>query len=87
MHPYNLAIPVIVVEEPVLALLNNFGLGISVVILCEGVCWLNIICCDADCRICVWNAADGSLVHSLTGHTQSVSGSYSFLFSFFFNCD
>ncbi|KAG5240283.1 hypothetical protein IMY05_008G0088200 [Salix suchowensis] len=24
-----------------------------------------------DCRICVWNAADGSLVHSLTGHTQS----------------
>uniref|UniRef100_A0A7N1A992 Uncharacterized protein n=2 Tax=Kalanchoe fedtschenkoi TaxID=63787 RepID=A0A7N1A992_KALFE len=23
-----------------------------------------------DCRICVWNAADGSLVHSLTGHTQ-----------------
>ncbi|CAK7326373.1 unnamed protein product [Dovyalis caffra] len=25
----------------------------------------------ADCRICVWNAADGSLVHSLTGHTQS----------------
>ncbi|XP_038703173.1 bromodomain and WD repeat-containing protein 3 isoform X2 [Tripterygium wilfordii] len=24
-----------------------------------------------DCRICVWNAVDGSLVHSLTGHTQS----------------
>ncbi|VFQ68660.1 unnamed protein product [Cuscuta campestris] len=24
-----------------------------------------------DCRICVWNANDGSLVHSLTGHTQS----------------
>lgn len=24
-----------------------------------------------DCRICVWNAADGSLVHSLTGHTAS----------------
>ncbi|KAF3787525.1 PH-interacting protein, partial [Nymphaea thermarum] len=24
-----------------------------------------------DCRICVWNAADGSLVHSLTGHSQS----------------
>ncbi|EOY06689.1 hypothetical protein QUC31_016132 [Theobroma cacao] len=24
-----------------------------------------------DCRICVWNAADGSLVHSLTGHTDS----------------
>lgn len=24
-----------------------------------------------DCRICVWNASDGSLVHSLTGHTQS----------------
>ncbi|KAL8128476.1 hypothetical protein V2J09_017631 [Rumex salicifolius] len=24
-----------------------------------------------DCRICVWNAADGSLVHSLTGHTES----------------
>ncbi|XP_070012397.1 uncharacterized protein [Nicotiana sylvestris] len=24
-----------------------------------------------DCRICVWNAIDGSLVHSLTGHTQS----------------
>ncbi|CAI9118985.1 OLC1v1020632C1 [Oldenlandia corymbosa var. corymbosa] len=23
-----------------------------------------------DCRICVWNAADGSLVHSLTGHTD-----------------
>ena len=28
----------------------------------------------ADCRICVWNAADGSLVHSLTGHSASVSG-------------
>jgi len=27
----------------------------------------------ADCRICVWNASDGSLVHSLTGHTESVS--------------
>ncbi|CAN4113406.1 unnamed protein product [Withania somnifera] len=24
-----------------------------------------------DCRICVWNASDGRLVHSLTGHTQS----------------
>ncbi|XP_047254619.1 PH-interacting protein isoform X2 [Capsicum annuum] len=24
-----------------------------------------------DCRICVWNASDGSLVHSLTGHAQS----------------
>lgn len=24
-----------------------------------------------DCRICVWNASDGSLLHSLTGHTQS----------------
>ncbi|KAH7296782.1 hypothetical protein KP509_26G038600 [Ceratopteris richardii] len=24
-----------------------------------------------DCRICVWNAVDGSLVHSLTGHTKS----------------
>ncbi|KAL2580538.1 hypothetical protein AAZV13_15G131300 [Glycine max] len=24
-----------------------------------------------DCRICVWNASDGSLVHSLTGHTES----------------
>ncbi|XP_043720069.1 PH-interacting protein-like isoform X4 [Telopea speciosissima] len=24
-----------------------------------------------DCRICVWNAADGSLVHSLTGHSES----------------
>lgn len=28
---------------------------------------------DADCRICVWNAVDGSLVHSLTGHSESVS--------------
>lgn len=27
----------------------------------------------ADNRICVWNASDGSLVHSLTGHTASVS--------------
>ncbi|KAG4946248.1 hypothetical protein JHK87_042255 [Glycine soja] len=25
----------------------------------------------SDCRICVWNASDGSLVHSLTGHTES----------------
>lgn len=24
-----------------------------------------------DCRICVWNASDGSLVHSLIGHTES----------------
>ncbi|CAK9138914.1 unnamed protein product [Ilex paraguariensis] len=24
-----------------------------------------------DCRICVWNAVDGSLVHSLTGHNES----------------
>ncbi|XP_059659393.1 uncharacterized protein LOC132306154 isoform X2 [Cornus florida] len=24
-----------------------------------------------DCRICVWNATDGSLVHSLTGHSAS----------------
>ncbi|EEF47272.1 WD-repeat protein, putative [Ricinus communis] len=24
-----------------------------------------------DCRICVWNASDGNLVHSLTGHTAS----------------
>ena len=38
----------------------------------------NIDCkCDADCRICVWNASDGSLVHSLTGHTESVSGLFS----------
>lgn len=27
----------------------------------------------ADCRICVWNASDGSLVHSLMGHSESVS--------------
>lgn len=26
-----------------------------------------------DHRICVWNAVDGSLVHSLTGHTDAVS--------------
>ncbi|KAK9147036.1 hypothetical protein Sjap_006939 [Stephania japonica] len=26
---------------------------------------------ENDCRICVWNAVDGSLVHSLTGHTES----------------
>ncbi|CAK9145214.1 unnamed protein product [Ilex paraguariensis] len=25
-----------------------------------------------DCRICVWNASDGSLVHSLTGHSASL---------------
>ncbi|WVY89517.1 hypothetical protein V8G54_035031 [Vigna mungo] len=25
----------------------------------------------AYCRICVWNASDGSLVHSLAGHTES----------------
>ncbi|PON72397.1 Guanine nucleotide-binding protein, beta subunit [Trema orientale] len=31
-----------------------------------------------DCRICVWNAVDGSLVHSLTGHSASVSGLSSF---------
>ncbi|KAI7995143.1 hypothetical protein LOK49_LG11G01460 [Camellia lanceoleosa] len=24
-----------------------------------------------DCRICVWNASDGGLVHSLTGHSGS----------------
>lgn len=24
-----------------------------------------------DCRICVWNASDGSLVHSLIGHSES----------------
>ncbi|XP_057956949.1 uncharacterized protein LOC131150327 [Malania oleifera] len=24
-----------------------------------------------DCRICVWNAVDGNLVHSLTGHSES----------------
>ncbi|KAL5724021.1 hypothetical protein ACHQM5_007336 [Ranunculus cassubicifolius] len=24
-----------------------------------------------DCRICVWNAVDGSLVHSLNGHSES----------------
>ncbi|KAL7582189.1 hypothetical protein Lser_V15G41522 [Lactuca serriola] len=24
-----------------------------------------------DCRICVWNASDGRLVHSLTGHSES----------------
>lgn len=28
--------------------------------------------CCADCRICVWNAVDGSLVHSLTGHDKQV---------------
>lgn len=33
---------------------------------------------NVDCRICVWNAGDGSLVHSLTGHSQSVSGVYLF---------
>lgn len=26
----------------------------------------------ADHRICVWNAVDGSLVHSLTGHDKQV---------------
>lgn len=35
------------------------------------VVWLHHV--FADCRICVWNASDGSLVHSLTGHTDSVS--------------
>ncbi|VAI12289.1 unnamed protein product [Triticum turgidum subsp. durum] len=25
-----------------------------------------------DCRICVWNASDGSLVHSLIGHKESI---------------
>ena len=35
------------------------------------VCWRLL---NADCRICVWNASDGSLVHSLTGHSESVSG-------------
>jgi len=33
--------------------------------------WLHDVL--ADCRICVWNASDGSLVHSLTGHSESVS--------------
>lgn len=28
---------------------------------------------SVDCRICVWNASDGSLVHSLIGHKESVS--------------
>lgn len=40
---------------------------------------LQILCrclSNADCRICVWNASDGSLVHSLTGHSESVSGVY-----------
>ena len=30
----------------------------------------------ADCRICVWNASDGSLVHSLIGHKESVSNKH-----------
>jgi hypothetical protein len=30
-------------------------------------CWWS-----ADHRICVWNAVDGSLVHSLTGHDKQV---------------
>ncbi|KAJ6324663.1 hypothetical protein OIU76_011872 [Salix suchowensis] len=30
-----------------------------------------VLAATMDCRICVWNAADGSLVHSLTGHAQS----------------
>ncbi|XP_019428466.1 PREDICTED: bromodomain and WD repeat-containing protein 3-like isoform X1 [Lupinus angustifolius] len=30
-----------------------------------------ILAAITDCRICVWNAIDGSLVHSLTGHTAS----------------
>lgn len=33
-----------------------------------------------DCRICVWNAVDGSLVHSLTGHTESVRPNSFFFF-------
>ncbi|WVZ07772.1 hypothetical protein V8G54_021118 [Vigna mungo] len=28
----------------------------------------------ADCRICVLNASDGSLLYSLTGHTESPQG-------------
>jgi len=38
-----------------------------------------------DCRICVWNASDGSLVHSLIGHKESVSifhASYALCFHF-----
>ncbi|KAI3752431.1 hypothetical protein L2E82_24463 [Cichorium intybus] len=27
---------------------------------------------ERDCRICVWNANDGHLVHSLTGHSESM---------------
>jgi len=42
----------------------------------------------SDCRICVWNAADGSLVHCLTGHSESVTILYistpSFSRPFFF---
>ncbi|XXG46868.1 hypothetical protein AAC387_Pa02g1599 [Persea americana] len=30
-----------------------------------------VLAAITDCRICVWNAADGSLVHSLTGHSES----------------
>jgi hypothetical protein len=34
--------------------------------------WAMIWIVCADCRICVWNAVDGSLVHSLTGHDKQV---------------
>jgi WD40 repeat protein len=35
--------------------------------------YLRCVICSADCRICVWNASDGSLVHSLIGHKESVN--------------
>lgn len=44
--------------------------------LCDVIFDNMILFSVADCRICVWNASDGSLVHSLTGHTESVSSTF-----------
>ncbi|XP_050218722.1 uncharacterized protein LOC126669321 [Mercurialis annua] len=43
--------------------------GVNMIIWSIDNCF--VLAAVMDCRICVWNAADGELVHSLTGHTDS----------------
>lgn len=47
---------------------------------------LTLLFLPVDCRICVWNASDGSLVHSLIGHTESVSVLIVVCFQVWLNC-
>ncbi|CAM6051570.1 unnamed protein product [Sphagnum compactum] len=49
---------------------HHVPLGVNMIVWSLDTCF--ILAATVDHRICMWNAVDGSLVHSLTGHEKSL---------------